>query len=69
MHHCFVGMYHLLLKGGYLSTVGTFTNELEGFNKLITNVFLTLHGPNRHCQRRELSKFLLHYQQFASHAY
>jgi hypothetical protein len=39
------------------------------FPKLITNVFLTLHGHNVHCQQRGLSTFFVRYQQFASHAY
>ena len=39
------------------------------FQKLTRNVFLTLHGYNVHRQQRQLSKFLLCYQQFASHAY
>jgi hypothetical protein len=39
------------------------------FQKRIKNVCLTLHGHNIHRQRRQLSKFLMRYQQFASHAY
>ena len=39
------------------------------FQKLTRNLFLTLHGHNVHRQRRQLSKFLMRYQQFASHAY
>jgi hypothetical protein len=39
------------------------------FQKLITNLFLTLHGHNIHRQQRQLSNFLMCYQQFASHAY
>jgi hypothetical protein len=39
------------------------------FQTLITNIILTRHGHNRHCQQRELSKFLLRYQQFAFYAY
>jgi hypothetical protein len=39
------------------------------FQKLTINLFLTLHGQNVHCQQRKLSKFLVRYQQFASHAY
>jgi len=39
------------------------------FQKLTRNLFLTLHGHNVHCQQRQLSKFLMRYQQFASHAY
>jgi hypothetical protein len=36
---------------------------------LTINLFLTLHGHNVHRQQRQLSKFLTHYQEFASHAY
>jgi len=39
------------------------------FQKLTRNLFLTLHGRNVHRQQRQLSKFLMRYQQFASHAY
>ena len=39
------------------------------FQKLTRNLFLTLHGHNLHCQQRQLSKFLMCYQQFASYAY
>ena len=39
------------------------------FQKLTRNLFLTLHGHKVHRQQRQLSKFLLRYQQFASHAY
>jgi len=39
------------------------------FQKLTRNLFLTLHGHNVHHQQQQLSKFLMLYQQFASHAY
>jgi hypothetical protein len=39
------------------------------FQKLTRNLFLTLHGHNVHRQQRQLSKFLMRYQQFASYAY
>ena len=39
------------------------------FKKLTINLFLTLHGHDVHRQRRQLSKFLMRYQQFTSHAY
>jgi len=39
------------------------------FQKLTRNLFLALHGHNVHRQQRQLSKFLMCYQQFASHAY
>ena len=38
------------------------------FQKLTRNLFLTLHGHNVHRQQRQLSKSLMRYQQFASHA-
>ena len=37
--------------------------------KLTRNLFLTLHLQNVHRQQRQLSKFLMRYQQFAFHAY
>jgi hypothetical protein len=39
------------------------------FQKLTRNLFLAFHGHNVHRQQQQLSKFLLHYQQLASHAY
>jgi hypothetical protein len=39
------------------------------FQKLTRNLFLTLHGHNVHRQQRQLSKFLVLYQQLASRAY
>ena len=39
------------------------------FQKLTRNLFLTLHGHNAHRQQRQMSKFLMRYQHFASHAY
>jgi len=52
-----------------------FTIEIQGvykrmarFQKLTRNLFLILQGQNVHRQQRQLSKFLMRYQQFASHA-
>ena len=39
------------------------------FQKLTRNLFLTLHGHNVHRLQRQMSKFLMRLQQFASHAY
>ena len=39
------------------------------FQKLPRNLFLTLHEHNVHRQQRQLSRFLMRYQQFAFHAY
>ena len=38
-------------------------------SKLTKNIFLTLHVHNVHRQQWQLSKFHIHYHQFASHAY
>jgi hypothetical protein len=37
------------------------------YQKLTRNLFLTFHVHNVHSQQRQLSKFLVRYQQFASH--
>jgi len=39
------------------------------FQNLTRNLFLILHGHYVHRQQWQLSKFLMRYQQFASHAY
>ena len=39
------------------------------FQMLTRNLSLTLYGHMVHRQQRQLSKFLMRYQQFASHAY
>jgi hypothetical protein len=39
------------------------------FEKQMNNSFHPLQGHNIHCQQRELSKFFMRYQQFASQAY
>jgi hypothetical protein len=39
------------------------------FQKLTRNSFLTLHGHNVHSHQCQLSKFLMCYQQLASHHY
>jgi hypothetical protein len=45
------------------------TQKNGAVSKVNKNVCLILHGHNIHRQRRQLSKFLMRYQQFASHAY
>ena len=73
-------VYSLQLKLTKLLNMYTnfkyFSDKLQGlhkrmvrFQKLTRNLFLTLHGHNVHRQQRQLSKFLMRYQQFASHAY
>jgi hypothetical protein len=42
--------------------------KMVRFQKLIKKCISTLHGHDIHCQQRELSKFLMRYQRFASHA-
>ena len=53
-------MYHNYIQGVY--------KRMVRFQKLTRNLFLTLHRHNVHRQQRQLSKFLMRYQQFASHA-
>ena len=43
--------------------------RMARFQKLTRNVFLALHGHNVNRQQRQLSKFVMRYQQLASHAY
>jgi hypothetical protein len=45
------------------------TQKNGAVSKVDKNLFLTLHGHDIHCQQRELPKFLIRYQQFASHAH
>ena len=51
------------------ATIQGLHKRMVRFQKLTRNLFLTLHGHNVHRQQRQLSKFLMRYQQFASHAY
>jgi hypothetical protein len=46
-----------------------YTQKNSAVSKVDKYLFLTLHGHNIHSQQQELSKFLMCYQQFASHAY
>jgi hypothetical protein len=46
-----------------------YSQKMAQIQKLTRNLFLTLHGHNVHCQQRQLSKFLVHYQQLVFHAY
>ena len=54
---------------GYCHIIQGIHKRMVWFQKLTRNLFLTLHGHNVHRQQRQLSKFLMRYQQFASHAY
>ena len=42
---------------------------MNGAVSKVNKKFLTLHGQNVHRQQRQLSKFLMRYQQITSHAY
>ena len=53
----------------FLLNIQVIHKRMVRFQKLTRNLFLTLHGHNVHRQQRQLSKFLMRYQQFASHAY
>jgi hypothetical protein len=43
--------------------------RMERFQKSLKKLSLILQEHNMHCHQRELPKSLIHYQQFASHAY
>jgi hypothetical protein len=53
----------------YVYTYTGHTQKNGAVSKVNKNLCLTLHGHNIHRQRRQLSKFLMRYQNFASHAY
>jgi len=68
----------LFLRRSTQIQIGTqgFPTHIQGihkrmvrFQKLTRDLFLTLHGHSVHRQQRQLSKFLMRYQQFASHTY
>ena len=52
----------------YINIQGVYKWMVQ-FQKLTRNLFLTLRGHSVHHQQRQLSKFLMRYQQFAFHAY
>ena len=52
----------------HFSKIQGIHKRMVRFQKITRNLFLTLHGHNVHRQQRKLSKFLMRYQQFASHA-
>jgi len=53
----------------YITYIQAIHKRMVRFQKLTRNLFLTLDGHNVHRQQRQLSKFLMRYQQFASHFY
>jgi len=57
-----------LLRSQFHQIQGTHKRMVR-FKKLPRNLFLTLHGHNVHRQQRQMSKFLMRYQQFVSRAY
>ena len=61
---CFYVLTQLTLYALYVVVVYT-----QKKVKLTRYLFLILHGHNVHRQQRQLSNFLMRYQQFASHAY
>ena len=54
--------YKLFTEITDLSIQGVYKCMVQ-FQKLTRNVFLNLHGHNVHRQQRQLSKFLMRYQQ------
>jgi len=46
-----------------------YTQKMVRIQNLTRNLYHILHGQNVHHQQHQMSKFLIRYQQFASHAY
>ena len=62
----FLSTVYLLFKDeSYLCYIQYVYKWMLQFQKLTRNLFLTLHGHNVHRQQRQLSKFLMRYQQLA----
>ena len=59
-------MYTCMHEHNYLQGIH---KRMVRFQKLTRNLLHTLHGHNLHRQQQQLSKFLMRYQQFTSHAY
>ena len=57
------------ISSSLLTIIQDIHKRMTRFQKLTRNLFLTLHGRIVYRQQRQLSKFLMRYQQFASHAY
>jgi hypothetical protein len=53
----------------FMSIIQSIHKRMVRCQKLSRNLFLALHGHKVHRLQRQLSKFLMCYQQFASHAY
>jgi hypothetical protein len=53
----------------YATNIQGIHKRMGQFRKLTRTIFLNLHGHNEHRRQRQLSKFLMRYQQFASLAY
>ena len=68
MCYHYLSQQHFLSSNMLYSFIQGVYKRMVRFQKLIRNLFLTLHGHNIHRQQRQLSKFLTRYQQFASHA-
>jgi hypothetical protein len=51
-----------------IDKVQSIHKRMVQFQKLARNLFLILNRHNVHRQQQQLSKFLVHYQQLASHA-
>ena len=69
--HAFSYVYYIFFGDRSSQHIGEstgYTQKNGAVSKVNKNLFLTLHGHNVHRQQRQLSKFLMRYQQFASHA-
>ena len=63
------GFTQRINKSTVLGIIQCIHKRMVRFQKLTRNLLLNLHRHNVHRQQRQLSKFLMRYQQFASRAY
>jgi hypothetical protein len=68
LHARYPLLFQTVMKLNFLD-IQCIHKRMVRFQKLTRNLFLTLHGHNENRQQRQLSKFLMCYQQFVSHAY
>ena len=69
MQYIFLATIYIYIHTHTYTYIQGIHKRIARVQKLTRNSFITLHGHNVHRQERQLSKFLMRYQQFASLAY
>ena len=63
-----LSVFKVLSEAEHRNVIQGIHERMVRFQKVTRNLFLNLHRHNVHRQQQKLSKFLMRYQQFASHA-